>query len=104
MNNILLGLGKNGLEKLANEVIDPQKASVFTPEMMEELVHRATHEPIEKRDQQGKITGEWVIFAKHEGKNYYLCLNTHDAGDQQIYDKIMEHCVRDFPDLPNWIV
>jgi hypothetical protein len=51
----------------------------------------------------GKLTGEWIIFARHDGKNYYLCLNTHEAGDQFVYDRIMEHCVRDFPGLPDWI-
>ena len=104
VNNITLALGKNGLDKLVDEVMDPKKSSVITREMIEELAHRVTHEPIEKRDRQGKITGEWVIFAKHGGKNFYLCLNTHGAGDQFIYDRIMQHCVRDFPELPSWIV
>jgi hypothetical protein len=104
VNNISLALGKNGLEKLVEEVMDPKKSGTITREMIQELAHRVTHEPVEKRDQQGKITGEWVIFAKHGGKNFYLCLNTHNAGDQFIYDRIIEHCVRDFPDLPKWIV
>lgn len=104
VNNISLALGKDGLERLVEEVMDPKKSSTITREMIEELAHRVTHEPVEKRDQQGKITGEWVIFAKNGAKNYYLCLNTHNAGDQFVYDRIMEHCVRDFPDLPKWIV
>jgi hypothetical protein len=54
-------------------------------------------------DAAGEITGEWVIFVKHDGKNYYLCANTHKAGNRFIYDRIMEHCVRDFPDLPVWL-
>jgi len=102
VNNISLALGKNGLEMLVEEVMDPKKSSVITLEMIEELAHRVAHEPIEKRDQQGKMTGEWVIFAKNGGKNFYLCLNTHDAGDQFIYDRITEHCVKEFPDLLKW--
>ncbi len=102
VNNMALALGKNGLEELIEEVMDPTKSSTITKEMIEELAHRVTHEPVEMRDQQGKLTGEWVIFAKHDGKNFYLCLNTHSAGDQFIYDRITEHCVRDFPDLPDW--
>jgi hypothetical protein len=104
VTNISLALGKDGLEKLVNEVMDPKKSSIIDQEMIDELAHRITHEPVERRNQQGKITGEWVIFAKHDNKNYYLCLNTHNAGDQFIYERIMEHCVQDFGDLPNWIV
>jgi hypothetical protein len=101
--NISLALGKSGLEKLVQKVMDPKKSSIVTREMINELAHRVTHEPVENRDKQGKMTGEWIIFAKHDGKNYDLCLNTHDAGDQFIYDRIMQHCVGEFPKLPDWI-
>ena len=48
------------------------KSSVITQDMIDELSHRVTHEAVESRDKDGKITGEWLIFAKHDGKNYYL--------------------------------
>lgn len=103
VQNILLGLGKTGLQNLANEVMDPAKSPVITQEMINELVHRVTYETFETRDTSKKITGEWLIYLRHAGKNYYLCCTTHNAGDQFIYDRIMQHCVRDFPDLPNWL-
>jgi hypothetical protein len=101
--NISLALGKNGLEKLVQEVMDPRKSGTVTPEMIDELAHRVAHEPVENRDKQGKMTGVWIIFAKQDGKNYYLCLNGHNAGDQFIYDRIMQHCLGEFPELPDWI-
>lgn len=100
--NISLAHGKNGLEKLVSEVLDPSKP-VITSEMIEELARRATTEHVEKRNAEGKITGEWLVFAKHGGKNYYLSLNTHTDGDQFIYDRIMEHCPRDVPELQAWV-
>ena len=101
--NITLGLGKTGLEKLVNEVTDPDRSPAITHEMMiSELAHRVTHEPIETRHADKKLTGEWIIYLRHAGKNYYLCCSTHNAGDQFIHDQIMEHCVRDFPNLPTW--
>jgi hypothetical protein len=103
VNNIVLGHGKDGLEKLINEVFDAAKSPIVTHEMIKEVAHRATHDPLEKRDAAGKLTGEWIIFIKHDGKNYYLCVNTHAAGDQFIYDRIAQHCVRDFPELPKWL-
>jgi hypothetical protein len=103
VQNIILGLGQNGIQKLVTEVMDPAKSAVVTPEIIKELAQRATREPVEKRDALKKLTGEWIVFLQREGKNYYLCCNSHKAGDQFIYDRIMEHCVRDFPDLPDWL-
>jgi hypothetical protein len=91
------------LERLVNEVMDPAKSQVITQEMIDELPHRTVHEPIEQRDAQKRLTGEWIAFARHNGKNFYLCCNTHNAGDQFIYDRIMAHCARDFPQLQNWM-
>lgn len=100
--NMQLALGRDGIKNLVSEVLDPSKP-VITEEMIKELAHRITHEPVEKRDADGKLTGEWVIYVKHDGKNYYLALNTHNAGDQFVYDRIMEHCPKNFPDLASWI-
>src|ERR1700687_1167953 len=72
LNNIILGLGKNGIQNLVNDVMDPNRSNTITQEMINELSQRVTREPFEIRQKQGKITGEWVIFAKHGGKNYCL--------------------------------
>jgi hypothetical protein len=101
--NILLGLGNNGIEKLVDQVINKAKAPAVTAEMVSELVNRVTHEPLEARDAAKKLTGEWLVYLRRLGQNFYLCCNTHNAGDQFVYDRIMEHCVRDFPDLAAWI-
>lgn len=93
MQNALKG-GK--LKSLIEEVMDPSKSSVITPEMISEFAHRVTHEPVEDRTNANKLTGEWIIFAKENGENYYLCLNTHEAGDQTIADRIKDNCVREY--------
>ena len=99
----LLGLGQHGLEKLVEQVMGSNESTIVTLEMIEELAPRTTREPVENRNSLGKLRGEWIIFARHDGKNYYLYLNTHDAGDQFVYDRIMQYCVRNFPGLPDWI-
>jgi hypothetical protein len=99
-HNISNALKGGVLEKLVNEVLDPSKSPIITKEMISELSHRVVHEPIEGRANDNKLTGEWIIFAKHNQKNYYLCCNTHNAGDQMIFDRIESHCPRDFPFLP----
>ena len=100
--NIALGLGKGRLSKLVKEVIDPGKSLLISNERIIELAWRVA-EIFKTRATANNLTGEWVVYMRREAKNYYLCCGTHDDGDQFIYDRIMEHCVRDFPELPTWL-
>jgi hypothetical protein len=100
--NMVQGLGARGLERVVNEVMDPCKSDIVTKEMINELAHRVTMEPLSDRSNRERLTGEWLIFAKANGQNYYLCLGAHETDDQQLYERIMMHCVRDFPELPRW--
>jgi len=103
LKNIVLELGKTGAEKIIKEVVNPAKSTVLTLEMIDEFSHRISHDTFEARETNKKLTGEWIIYLQHEGNNYYLCCNTHDAGDQFIYERIMKNCVWDFPNLPTWL-
>jgi hypothetical protein len=64
-------------------------------EMIEEVAKTHGHDPdawprilankfiigaLEERSLDRRITGDWIIFAKHNGENYYLDLATHDEG------------------------
>jgi hypothetical protein len=100
--NILLALSKNGFEDLLKEVIDPSQLSA-AKQMIEELARRVAEEPAEERAAANKLTGEWVVFIEHDGKNYYLACPTHDVGDEALFNAIMKHCVRDFPKLADWV-
>ena len=98
-HNIVNHLGGGKLERLVNEIFDPDKSPVVTEEMINELAYRVSVESFEQRAGKGKLTGEWIVFAKYEGQNYYLCLATHHASDQSIHDKIKAVCWREFPVL-----
>jgi len=101
--NIQNALKGGKLEDVINDVLDPAKSPIITKEMISELAHRVAHESVEERANSNKLTGEWIVFAKEGGNNYYLCLNTHNAGDQQIADRIKEHCLREFPFLSTYV-
>ncbi|NQY11720.1 MAG: hypothetical protein HRT71_19665 [Flavobacteriales bacterium] len=45
------------------------------------------------------LTGEWLIYKKHNGVTYYLCLAKHDEGDQIIYNDKIRSCLLQFPEL-----
>lgn len=102
--NIQNALKGGNLEDLISEIMDPAKSSIITKEMISEFAHRVTHEPVAERANSNKLTGEWIVFAKKDGKNFYLCLNTHNAGDQQVADRIKDHCLREFPFLSDYVV
>lgn len=54
-------------------------------------------EELLRRYKESKGTGEWIIYTKYKGKNYYLCLSKHDDGDEVIRDKVVSNCCDQFP-------
>lgn len=84
------------LGKIMDEVLDPNKSPVFTEERVWELSQRVAHEPFQERSEDARITGEWIVFSKHGGENIYLCMATHDSGDQVIYDTLALYCKHHF--------
>ena len=98
-HNMLEQMRGARLKALATEVFDPAKSPVVTEEMLNEFSHRATIGAFEERDAQGRLTGEWIVFAKHSGLNYYLTLATHLAGDDKIAEQIRAACHPQFPFL-----
>ncbi|MFA1677033.1 hypothetical protein ACDY97_31050 [Rhizobium mongolense] len=81
---IFPALGGNRLKNMVDEILDPVKYPVITPQAIDELAQAIATLPVEKRDADGKMTGEWVIFAKHGGRNYYV----GRQDDQVIFDTI----------------
>ena len=101
--NIANQLSGRKLENLVNQVFDPSKNAVETEEMIGELSHRIVVESLETRAIQGKLTGEWIIFAKEGGQNYYLCVTTHESGDENIANSIKAACLPQFPFLAAYV-
>ena len=80
----------------ASQIDDPEQR-------VKDLARLVVTEPIERRDADKKLTGQWVVFLLHNAENYYLCCGGHKTGDQSIYNRIVEYCPRDFPDIVSWI-
>jgi len=102
-HNIANYFGKNGVRKLVEDIFDPKKSGVVTNDMIQELAHRVAVESIEKRGAQNKLTGEWIIFAKEDDGNYYLCVSPHNSGDKNIASNIKVACLPEFPFLSKYI-
>lgn len=93
--NIQIGLGGEEIPRFKKALTEKFLGKKMTAELAVEL-RDAFLSGFKKRAVNAKLTGEWIVYLKRGEKNYYLCCTTHDAGDQAIYDRIMEHCPRDF--------
>lgn len=62
------------------------------------LTHNMVLSPIEIKSSSKRTTGEWVVFHKHEGKNYYLTFGSHSETNDDIYKRIVLAC--EFDRLP----
>lgn len=66
------------------------------------LAHELTFGGFEARAERKKLTGEWIIFAKFNGLNYYLGIAAHSTSkerDEAIYALLKAYCTSDFPFL-----
>ncbi|MBE3765304.1 hypothetical protein HJ200_17165 [Vibrio parahaemolyticus] len=98
-HNIYNAMQRGNLERIVREVYDPKISPVATEEMGHELANRVVTETLRDKRRKSKMTGEWIVFAKYQGKNYYLCMGTHKMKDIELRNKIDLVCVKEFPFL-----
>lgn len=93
------GNGNKDLDAMLHEVArdygdDPES----WPKM---LAHRIV-EGYSERMRRG-LTGDWIIFGVHEGRNYYLDLATHEEGTPEnadrLFAKLQQGSAAEFPFL-----
>ncbi|MBD2443317.1 hypothetical protein H6G25_08945 [Dolichospermum sp. FACHB-1091] len=103
VKNLCLHLGidrtNSNVSNIINQVFDSSNSDVITEDMVMNLVYELTEGGMKKRADEQKLTGEWIIYAKYEGKNYYLTLALHDEDDNVIHKRIIDHCKPEFPFL-----
>lgn len=99
--NILNQLGKNGMEKLAEDVFN-SSSKVVTQKMIKEFTNQLVEGSLMKRARNEKLTGEWIIFAIENGQNYYLCIEPHSSKDEIIANNIRA-CKVEFPFLSKYV-
>lgn len=68
-------------------------------EMSQRIAHKVAHDLYLERKARGALTGEWIIFARHEGRNHYLTLARHSEDDGVIHRRIVDACLPQFPFL-----
>jgi hypothetical protein len=90
------------LSAMISECIKEEELGNFSDELAAKLSYKFVHEAYASRASENNITGEWIIFAKHNNKNYYLTLSSHTKGkveDEKLYRKILKNCSEQYPFL-----
>ena len=98
--NIKPGFGRKQktLHRIIAQYWNPKTADL-PPEVVSRSIAEAVVGLYAERSRDESLTGEWIVYAQNEGKNYYLCLALHDEGDAAIFDRIKEGCIGEFPFL-----
>jgi hypothetical protein len=101
--NVQRGLKQFGIPYFQQKIREAEKARelrYFSIEDVRPLTRDIIHGNLERLRQAEKLTGEWIVFAKHEGQNYYLSLATHDTSTHAgLRQQIDATCCREFPFL-----
>lgn len=93
---------KKGLFGQTLNEIYPDREKLITPDEARGMLarlHQTLLEGLERRKAAARMTGEWIIYYQHEGRNYYLDIAWHSeqADEQALYDRLNESCAWEFP-------
>lgn len=100
--NLQKGMRKYGIpfaQQMVEEAENSGEKRYFSEKDIPSIVHDLVEGNWKRLMSESALTGQWIIFAQHDGKNYYLCLASHTTGDQKIRDQIDAICVQEFPFL-----
>ena len=88
--------GNKRLDKLVSEAFARNESGYIDDEFINFIAHQSTIGALEQRAVKKNITGEWIVFQEHLGKNYYLTLAAHNEGDENIFKRVNDAYDFDF--------
>jgi len=100
--NALKGLKRYGspfFRQRMQEAEDAGETRYVTQEDVASIAHDIAFGNFERMATAAELTGEWIVYAQHDGANYYLCLGRHDSGDDYLRSQIDAICCQEFPFL-----
>ena len=86
------------LDKIIKEAFERNTSGYADDEFINYIAHHTTIGAYEERTKK-TLTGEWIVFQKHNEQNYYLTLAAHNEGDQNIYSRVKDVYEFDYPFL-----
>ena len=100
--NLRKGIKRHGLPWFDAQIEQAQASGeekYLTAQDCGRIAHDAVVGNWERLVKESALTGEWIIFAKHQGQNFYLCLGQHKSGDEALREQIDAVCLQEFPFL-----
>ena len=103
LKNIGIHLGyENGrtdhLDRIIQQAFERNTSGYVDDDFNNYVAHHTTVGAYEERAKKS-LTGEWIVFKRHHGKNYYLTLAAHDEGDENVRRRVDMAYEFDFPFL-----
>lgn len=88
--------GRRHFEAVAARAV--QESGSDNDAFIKYLSYHMVVEPFQIKSSSNRMTGEWLVYHKHEGRNYYLTFAFHGETNPEIYKKIVRSCEFDsFP-------
>lgn len=90
--------GKAHFDKVFKEASEINKSGYVDEEFAAYIAHHMTIDSFSIKSASNRMTGEWIVFHKHEGQNYYLTVASHKERNECIYERVLLACDLDkFP-------
>ncbi|MFP3549732.1 hypothetical protein SB861_03320 [Paraburkholderia sp. SIMBA_049] len=94
----LPGGGNKDLDRTIAEI--NKLSGAESEDLPNRLVHRLVLGGYEERVSRG-LTGDWIVYGRHAGANYYLDLATHEEGSSEeaakLLAKLRNGCFWEYP-------
>lgn len=101
--NVAKGLNRYEIPLFKRMIKDAKEAGeerFLAPEDIPAIVNDIVSGNWQRLAEQQALSGEWIVFAKHEGQNYYLTIATHDrTTHDRVREQIDQVCCVEFPFL-----
>ena len=81
--------GNRKFDALISEAIFGNTSGYDPKKVAGHIAHDLTIKALKMRSKKG-LTGEWIVFQKYKGHNYYLTIGTHDEGDKNIFARVRQ--------------
>lgn len=102
VQNMQIAQSGGRLENAIGQVLKKHEDIESTDENWKVVAKEISQETMglfHQRKERSCLTGEWIVYIKHESNNYYMCINFHANDDVSIYDDVLISCQQDFPHL-----
>jgi hypothetical protein len=105
--NVQRGLNRHGMPLFEQRIREAEAAGeerYMSADDIPALVNDVISGNLRRLADAEALTGEWIVFAQHEARNYYLCLATHESNTHDyVRRQIDAICCLEFPFLSSML-